>query len=127
MPEPLSLKNILLFRLGKYGIDMEQFEEIALSALSRAIEDDDIIVIDEIGFMELKSRKFQELVENALDSPKPVIASIMKNSFEFPDRIKAREDVRLITVRADNRDKLVDEVGEMILNALSGQSVKYED
>lgn len=103
------------FRLGKYGIDMVQLEEIALSALSKAIEHDDIIVIDEIGFMELKSRRFQELVEKALDSPKPVIATIMKNSFEFPDRIKAREDVRLVTVRADNRDKLEDEVGEMIL------------
>lgn len=101
-------------RLGKYGIDMEQFEEIALSALSRAIEQDDIIVIDEIGFMELKSRRFQELVEKALDSQKPVIATIMKNSFDFPDRIKAREDVRLITVRADNREKLVNEVVEII-------------
>ena len=102
------------FRLGRYGIDMEQFEEIALSALSRAIEHDDIIVIDEIGFMELKSRRFQELVEKALDSSKPVIATIMKNSFDFPDRIKAREDVLMMTVRVDNRDKLVDEMTEII-------------
>ena len=103
------------FRLGRYGIDVEQFENIALSALSKAIEHDDIIVIDEIGFMELKSRRFQELVEKALDSTKPVIATVMKNSFDFPDKIKARDDVRLITVRADNRDRLADEVAEMIL------------
>lgn len=98
------------YRLGRYGIDMESFERIALSALEGAIKSGSLIVIDEIGYMELKSRQFRELVVNALDSPSPVLAAIMRNRFGFADKIKARKDVEVITVRADNRDRLVDEI-----------------
>lgn len=98
------------YRLGKYGIDVGQFEEIALAALSDAIEKREIIVIDEIGYMELKSRRFRELVIRALDSQKPLIATVMKNRFDFPDSIKARGDTEVVTVRVDNRDILVNEI-----------------
>jgi len=98
------------YRLGKYGIDMEQFEEIALAALEYAIEKREIIIIDEIGYMELKSRRFRDLVLMALDSEKPVLATVMKNRFDFPDSIKARDDTEVIRVRVDNRDILVDKI-----------------
>ena len=102
------------YRLGKYGIEMGQFEEIALDALEDAIEKRDIIVIDEIGYMELKSRRFRELVLRALDSQKPVLATVMKNRFDFPDSIKARDDTEVVRVRADNRDSLVTEITESL-------------
>jgi len=89
---------------------MEQFEEIALAALEDAIEKRAIIIIDEIGYMELKSRRFRDLVLMALDSEKPVLATVMKNRFDFPDSIKARDDTEVIRVRVDNRDILVDKI-----------------
>ncbi len=89
---------------------MGQFEEVALAALEDAIEKRDIIVIDEIGYMELKSKRFRELVLMALDSQKPVLATVMKNSFDFPDSIKARDDTDVISVRVDNREILVNEI-----------------
>ena len=98
------------YRLGKYGIDMGQFEEVALAALSDAIDNKEIVVIDEIGYMELKSRRFRELVIRALESKKPVLATVMKNRFDFPDSIKARGDTVVITIRVDNRETLVDEI-----------------
>lgn len=67
-------------------------------------------MIDEIGFMELKSRRFRKRVEEALSSQSPVVATVMRNRFDFPDAIKARGDVTLITVRVDNRDRLVEEI-----------------
>ncbi len=107
------------YRLGKYGIEMGQFEEIALAALKDAIEKRDIIIIDEIGYMELKSRRFRELVLRALDSQKPVLATVMKNKFDFPESIKARDDTEVVRVRADNRDSLVDEITESLRNVKS--------
>ena len=98
------------YRLGKYGIDMEQFEEIALAALEDAIEKREIIIIDEIGYMELKSRRFRDLVLMALDSQKPVLATVMKSRFDFPDSIKARDDTEVIVVKVENRDILVDKI-----------------
>jgi nucleoside-triphosphatase len=75
-----------------------------------------MVVIDEIGYMELKSKRFRLLVEEALNSPRPLLATIMRSRFDFPDKIKARSDVALITVRVENRERLVGEVVGMLLN-----------
>jgi len=102
------------YRLGKYGIDMESFENVALSVLEEAITREQLVVIDEIGFMEIKSKRFQQLVISALDSSGPVLGSIMQKPFYFADEIKKRNDVQLITVRADNRDALLSEITGML-------------
>lgn len=108
------------YRLGRYGIDMASFEKVALNALEAAIHHKRLVVIDEIGFMELKSRRFQQLVIRALDSPTPVLATIMGKSFYFADDVKKRGDVSLITVRADNRDSLVIQIAETLAPLLAG-------
>ncbi len=103
------------YKLGKYGIDMKSFEDIALPALESAIHGDGLIVIDEIGYMELKSRRFRELLIKALNSSSPVLATIMRSRFDFSDTVKSRGDVEVITVRVDNRDGLVDEIVAKVL------------
>lgn len=103
------------YRLGRYGIDMAAFEGIALTALEEAVRAGGLIVIDEIGYMELKSRRFRELVVRALDSPAAVLATILRSKSDFADALKARHDVELITVRVDNRDRLVDEIAAKLL------------
>jgi len=52
-------------RVGKYAVDVPAFERIALPGLRDAIQRKRIIVIDEIGKMELASRKFREAVREA--------------------------------------------------------------
>ncbi len=106
------------YRLGKYGIDMANFETVALTALEDAITRQQLVVIDEIGFMELKSRHFQQLVVRALDGPSPVLGTIIRKPFYFADDIKKRDDVQVITVRADNRDTLVSEITDMLMSLL---------
>lgn len=104
------------FHLGRYGIAMQNLEDIALAALARAIDRSDVIVIDEIGYMELKSMRFRDLVLTALDSNKPLVATVMRNTFDLPDKIKARSDIVLFTVWPDNRDQL----GRDIVRILTG-------
>ncbi len=107
------------YRLGKYGIDMESFENVALTALEDAIARKQLVVIDEIGFMEIKSKRFQQLVIRALDGPSPVLGTIMRKAFYFADDIKKRQDVQLVTVSADNRDALVSEITGMLTPLLA--------
>lgn len=102
------------YRLGRYGIDMASFEAVALTALEEAIRIGGLVVMDEIGYMELKSRRFRELVLKALDSPALVLATIMRSRFDFADALKARPDVEVITMRAENRDRLVEEVADRL-------------
>ncbi|HHT9152881.1 MAG TPA: nucleoside-triphosphatase, partial [Candidatus Hypogeohydataceae bacterium YC40] len=101
-------------RVGKYGVDVGSFESVALPEVEAALQDSQIIVIDEIGKMELFSQKFRELVINALDSPYPLLGVIKDYGDGFIQKIKARQDVWLFTVTMENRSSLLQE----ILNAL---------
>ena len=73
-----------------------------------------LVVIDEIGPMEIRSAIFRETVNEALDSEVPVLATIFARSLPFTDAIKSRPDVTLIEVRPDNRERLVSELSDRI-------------
>jgi nucleoside-triphosphatase len=92
-------------RLGKYGIDLTNLEEIGVAAIEDALRNSDIIVIDEIGKMELFSGAFREAVRKALDSQKQVMGVIHRSRQPFLDAIRARDDVLFLEVNgANNRE-----------------------
>ncbi len=67
--------------VSKYHVDIKSFEGIALPSLKK-YERYDVVVIDEIGRMELKSRKFSDMLDIILDSPTPLIASLHNDFVE---------------------------------------------
>lgn len=66
-------------RVGKYGVDVPAFERITLPALRGALREKRIVVIDEIGKMELASPRFREAVREALEYDRIVVATIMQH------------------------------------------------
>jgi nucleoside-triphosphatase len=98
-------------RVGRYGVDKNGFEEF-LEALDLLNPDVELIVIDEIGKMELFSNTFRSLVRNALSSEKQVLASIALKGNEFIRKIKQRLDIHLLEVTHDNRDHLLEAIVE---------------
>jgi len=94
------------YRVGKYGVDTAGFEEF-LETLDLLNPDVELIVIDEIGKMELFSNLFRTLVCDALNSNKQVLASIPLKGGEFIREIKKRSDIRLLEVTHGNRDRLL--------------------
>jgi nucleoside-triphosphatase len=93
-------------RVGKYGVDVETFEEAACREIEAGLAEGATIVIDEIGKMELFSERFRVAVLEALDSDSPVLATILFRGHPFTDMIRSRPDVDLIEVRMANRDDL---------------------
>jgi nucleoside-triphosphatase len=71
-------------------------------------------VIDEIGPMEIRSPVFRDVVNEALESKVPLLATIFTRPLPFTDAIKSRPDVTLIDVRPDNREQLVLELSDRI-------------
>jgi nucleoside-triphosphatase len=96
-------------RVGKYALDLSGLETIGVDALCTAIRAREVVVIDEIGPMEIRSRSFCDAVIKALDADAPIIGTITARSFPFIDAIKKRPDITLIEVRQSNRDQLVTE------------------
>lgn len=93
-------------RVGKYGVDVPAFERLALPALQHAILRRRLVVIDEIGKMELASKLFCDIVREALDSPAIVLAAVMEQRHGFADQIKLRADVVIFELTVENRDNL---------------------
>ena len=98
------------YRVSKYGVDTDSMDKVAEPALKQAIQSKDIIVIDEIGKMELFSSSFKDAVIEALESGKKVLGTIMLAPHPWSDKIKARQDVGIIKVTRLNRNEVVNQV-----------------
>jgi len=102
-------------RLGKYGLDLSALETMAVAALRTAARTRQLVVIDEIGPMEIRSAIFREAVNEALDSGAPILGTITARSFPFTDAIKKRPDITMIEVRPNNRDQLITELPDQLI------------
>ncbi len=97
-------------RVSRYGVDVQALESVGLPALEEAAAGAKLLVVDEIGKMELLSPRFREAVLRALDAGGPVLASIMLSRHPFADALKARDDIRLIRLTPDTRERVLGEV-----------------
>ncbi|MCX7994521.1 MAG: NTPase [candidate division WOR-3 bacterium] len=114
----MAHKNIKSpYRVSKYGVNIECIENIGVQAIKDAIAKNKIIIIDEIGKMELYSRQFRNVVIEALNSKAPVLTTILYTTNPFCDKIKERKDVRIFEVTLSNRDELVQKIIELLIQA----------
>jgi nucleoside-triphosphatase len=94
--------------VGKYGVDLQCVEDVGVVAIKKGIKTGKIVIIDEIGKMEILSRAFRLAVLDALDSKSAVVGTMLFKRHPFCDKIRARKDVEVLEVTESNRDKLVD-------------------
>jgi nucleoside-triphosphatase len=94
-------------RVGKYRVNINVIDELIIDSIKEAIKDKDIVVIDEIGKMEMFSENFKFAVKKAFDSSKRVLATIPVYSNTFLNSLKKRNDVEIFVLDVNNRDKLL--------------------
>jgi nucleoside-triphosphatase len=92
-------------RVGRYGVDVAAIDHMAVPSLSPQ-SPDNVIVIDEIGKMELFSNLFRKAVIHVLNSPNPIIGTISLKGGRFIQAIKEQPDVTVVMVSRENRGEL---------------------
>lgn len=94
-------------RVGKYRVNLGDVDKF-----SGAMEEGcDLIVIDEVGPMELHSEKFIRVVEVAFESGRSVIATIhYKSRHPLVEELKRRKDVIIYEINEANRNKVLEEI-----------------
>jgi len=106
-------------RVGKYLVHVENLNAFAVTSILRALEQCDLVVVDEIGPMELKSQKFIDAVRKALASEKPLLASLhYKLKHPLLDYIRSRRDFEIVELTPLNRDVLPSTIVEKFLKVL---------
>ncbi len=96
-------------RIGRYRVNSEDLDRIGAEAILSAVKDADLVVIDEVGPMELTSVRFKDAVRAALSCGKPVLGTVHRNAQDPTVReIKSGHGIEVIEVTHENRDRLTD-------------------
>lgn len=92
-------------RVGKYRVNLSDLNNIGVSSIIKAVEEADIIIVDEIGPMELFSTDFKNAVIGVINSKKPMIGTIHYRTQDLLIN-KIKVDAKIIEVTNENRDFL---------------------
>jgi len=109
-------------RVSKYGVNLASLESIGVEAIRRAIAEDDYVVIDEIGKMELFSAEFRAAVREAIASEAIVLGTITWRPHPWADAIKSHPQVTVLEVTRENREAMVERI---LMNLLPSKGGKH--
>ncbi len=94
-------------QVGRYRVNLKDLNNIGVTAIEEASKSFNIVVIDEIGPMELFSEKFKNAVRSVTKSNKLVIGVVhWKAKDTLVNEIKTMAECEVLTVTYENRDKL---------------------
>jgi nucleoside-triphosphatase len=105
--------------VGRYHVNLIDLAVVGAGSIIDAIQNADILAIDEIGPMELLSSAFSNALLQAVQSSKPLFGTI---HYRFNNTIvkslKTLEDTEIIDVTRENRSTLHKTVAYKITNCL---------
>jgi nucleoside-triphosphatase len=99
-------------RVGRYGVVLDDLERLAIPALRAPA---DVVVVDELGRMELASAAFRDAVSELLERPVAVVATVHANADPFTDALKRRPSVETVRLTPSNRAGLPAAVARTLL------------
>ena len=108
-------------RVGRYGVDLAAFERVALPAL-RIPRPGRVVVVDELGKIELASAAFCEAVVELLERDVAVVATVQVARHRFTDALRRRPDIRLVGVTEATRDALPGQLMDCLVGATRGEA-----
>ena len=102
------------YRVSKYVVNIDSLDRIGVSALNQAAEECNLVVVDEIGKMELFSANFREAVLRIIDSGKRILGTIMLNSNPWADAIKLKPQVKVVAITQANYHQVLKDLLEWL-------------
>jgi nucleoside-triphosphatase len=103
-------------RVGKYGVDVAAIDTVARRVLvpDPAVR---LFVVDEIGKMECLSQEFVDVVRTLLAQAQPLLATAALKGEGLIEEVKRDPRARLVHLTRDNRDRLPEEIADMLRSA----------
>jgi len=110
-------------RVGRYRVNLADLSRIGAEGLTAAAATAEVIVIDEVGPMELVSPEFRRGIRGCIDSGKPMLAVVHERmEDDILSELKKRA-AGVTTMSMENRDAVPDELGRALLEAAGGRKV----
>lgn len=102
-------------RVGSYKVIVEDVLRVGVPALERALREADLILVDEIGPMELAVEELRRAIIRVLESEKPVVG-VVHRALARRDPVVYRLVARrgpIVEVTLENRERLAGEAGRV--------------
>lgn len=101
--------------VGKYRVNLHDLQHIGVTAIQSAIETADVVIVDEVGPMELCSAAFKKTVIRALQSSK-ILIGVLHHRARDPliSVIHTTPQIHIVEVTLANRRQLHETVFDMI-------------
>lgn len=115
---PLDGRQVLLahrhidspHRVGAYRINIAVLEEVAIQVIRRGMERAFLLFLDELGKMELYSKRFEQAVQEAFDHGPTVVATASVDPIPWLTNLKRRKDVELVPLSSSNWEAVEEEL-----------------
>ena len=110
-------------RVGRYRVNLTDLATVGAAGVAAAASASEVIVIDEVGPMELVSPEFRRAVRKCVDTGKPMLAVVherLEDDLLGELRSKAAAQFALST---ENRESTAEELGAALLEAAGGTRV----
>jgi len=101
-------------RVGKYGVNIQAFEESVVATLNVGRTDAKLFVIDEIGKMECFSAKFVEAVRKLFASDRSILASVAWKGSGLISEVKNYPETQLFKLTSQNRENIITEISQIL-------------
>ncbi len=99
-------------RISKYGVRIDLFEKVAIPALESSMQECDLVLVDEIGKMELLSDRFVDTVRRLWSSDRAALGTAPVSKIKFVEEICSLSEVLWIERGMAERvaERLVDRI-----------------
>ncbi|MHA1267482.1 MAG: nucleoside-triphosphatase [Candidatus Helarchaeota archaeon] len=102
-------------RVGSYRVNLTDLVKIGVRGIEQALQKEvKVIIIDEIGKMELFAPEFQTVVLKALDR-QAVLGTMGYFTHPFLTKLQQRSDVKFFTLTSGTREQVFNEVKALMV------------
>ncbi len=107
-------------RVGRYRVNLADLAAIGAEGLEAASSSSEVIVIDEVGPMELVSPEFRRAVRKCIDSGRPMLAVVHERlDDDLLNELRAKA-TETFSFTVETRDTMTDDIGTKLLKAAGG-------
>lgn len=113
----INEKDIIVALRDKTAMEFtpypEVFDKDGVNLLSESYETD-LIIMDELGFMESEAFEFQAKIFELLDGDIPILGAIKPDDSPFLDKVREHKNVNVLEINGENRNHICHDVAQQI-------------
>ena len=102
-------------KVGKYRVNLTDLARVGASGLLKAASSSELIVVDEVGPMELVSPEFRRAVAACMDSGKPMLAVVHERLDDDLLNALRQKATMTVSLTVENRNGAAEELLESIV------------